>query len=57
MWFVEDNGSKIGRISPNGVITEYVIPTPNSVPFSIVSGSDGAIWFTEQGGNKIGRLQ
>jgi len=34
-----------------------VIPTPESVPFSIATGSDGAVWFTENAGGKIGRLQ
>jgi virginiamycin B lyase len=37
-------------------ITEYPIPTPNSVPRGITAGPDGALWFTEEDGSKIGRV-
>lgn len=63
---------KIGRITPTGSITEFIIPEqafPDFVanPAGISSGPDGNIWFTEysylaedtgeqHGGNKIGRL-
>ena len=30
LWFTEDFGNKIGRITPAGVITEFPIPTPIS---------------------------
>ena len=48
--------NKIGRMSPDGVITEYETPTLESGPTSIHIGKEGHIWFTERGGNKIGRL-
>jgi virginiamycin B lyase len=41
----------------DGEVTEYVIPTRRSNPFSIVTGPDGALWFTEIGSSQIGRLQ
>jgi len=34
MWFTEQLPNKIGRITPDGRITEYPIPTPNSSPYS-----------------------
>jgi virginiamycin B lyase len=37
-------------------VTEYAVPTANSLPESIELGPDGALWFTETGGNKIGRI-
>ena len=37
-------------------ITEFSIPTPESVPSEIVAGPDGDLWFTETQGNKIGRI-
>ena len=37
-------------------INEYSLPTPNSGPVGITSGTDGALWFTEGYGNKIGRI-
>jgi hypothetical protein len=32
------------------------LPTANSQPVGITSGSDRNLWFTEFNGNKIGRL-
>ena len=37
-------------------ITEYPIPTPNSISYGIAAGPDGALWFTEGNANKIGRI-
>jgi virginiamycin B lyase len=61
MWFVEEIGNQIGRITPSGVVTEFPIPTPGSRPTGITAGPDGNLWFTESryetpGANKIGRI-
>jgi streptogramin lyase len=66
MWFTESplnspasNGgwfAKIGRITTNGVITEYPLPNAMSIPAAIASGPDGALWFNELGGSNIGRI-
>jgi virginiamycin B lyase len=57
VWFTEQNTNKIGRITTSGVITEFAIPTSNSVPYGITTaGPDGALWFVEEGGNNIGRI-
>ena len=56
LWFTENFGNKIGRITPSGTITEFPIPTPGSYPFGITTGADGNIWFAEELGNKIGRI-
>jgi len=69
LWFTEigDNlhfpgsdhlieGNKIGRITPQGVVTEFPVPTFDSFPDGIAAGPDGALWFTENVGNKIGRI-
>lgn len=57
---VRDGGTKIGRITSAGTITEYPIPTPNSAPWDVALGPDGALWFTEsenyRTGAKIGRI-
>src|SRR5690349_5866014 len=42
--------------SPDGVISEYSVPTLNSAPLHITAWVDGALWFTEFAGNKIGRI-
>lgn len=64
VWFVEDWGDrvhpKIGRITPQGIFTEYTIPTP-LVPggqnyHDLITGPDGNLWFTEGLAHKIGRI-
>jgi streptogramin lyase len=55
VWFTEIGGDKIGRITKDGTITEFPVPTPNSYPHGITAGPDGNMWFTEIKGNKIGR--
>jgi virginiamycin B lyase len=62
LWFVEHFGNKVGRITTEGTVTEFDIPTgtpgplTSSMPDAIVTGPDGALWFTEIRGNKIGRI-
>ncbi len=59
IWFTEYLANKIGRIDSNGVITEYVIPTPDSGPTAIVQGivaNQAVMYFTESKANKIGRI-
>ena len=54
--FTEPNGSIIGRITPNGTITEFPLPNKfNSNPFPITVGPDGNLWFAELP-PKIGRM-
>ena len=50
-------GNKIGRLTPEGTLTECPVPTADALPQGIAVGSDGAIWFTEVAANKIGRLE
>jgi uncharacterized repeat protein (TIGR01451 family) len=56
LWFAENNGNRIGRITTAGVITEFAIPTASALPGGITAGPDGNVWFTELLGNKIGRI-
>jgi virginiamycin B lyase len=53
-WFEEQDGDKIGRITTEGSITEFTLPT-NDIG-DITAGPDGALWFTERESNKIGRI-
>ena len=55
LWFAELSGNKIGRITPAGVITEFLVPSSSSTPYAIAAGPDGNLWFTEQAG-RIGRI-
>ena len=51
----ERNGNKIGRITPAGVITEFV-DAPRRDSAGDHQGADGNLWFTETNGNRIGRI-
>jgi streptogramin lyase len=55
IWFTEENGNRIGRITAGGAITEFGLPA-GSLPTEITTGPDGALWFTESGTNSIGRI-
>ena len=56
IWFGEFGGGKIGRITAQGVITEFPIPTPDSGPRALAAGPDGNIWFSEFNASKVGRI-
>ncbi len=53
MWFTEGSGSRIGRITTRGTLTEFRLP-PGTAPVDITAGADGALWFTTK--HKIGRI-
>jgi streptogramin lyase len=55
VWFTEFVGNRIGRIRPDGTITEFPL-VAGSQPSAIVAGPDGNLWFTELGRNRIGRI-
>ncbi len=57
LWFTEQNASKIGVITPTGLmIAEYPTPTANSHPNGITAGPDGNMWFVEETANKIASI-
>ena len=56
VWFSETEVSQIGRITPNGDITEFKDGiSPGARPLSIMV-RDGMLWFSEASGNRIGRI-
>jgi virginiamycin B lyase len=55
LWFVNQAGNSIGRITMAGVLKFYTNSQVNS-PTAIVAGPDGALWFTSAGNNRIGRI-
>ena len=63
MWFVElagtmdgiqPDGNRIGRITMDGVITEYPIPSAEGTPINIAVGPDRNVWYTK--GSSLGRV-
>lgn len=58
MWFTDAYNNQIGRITSDGTITRYNVPTPNSGLVAIAPGCacDASLWFTEKNANQIGRI-
>jgi virginiamycin B lyase len=53
-WFDGENANKVGRITPQGHITdEFTIPTPKSGAHPMTAGTDGNMWFTEVFASRI----
>src|SRR5437667_782335 len=56
LWFTEEIGNKIGKITPSGSIAEFPLPTAYGFPWGITAGPDGNVWFTEYASHKIGKI-
>jgi virginiamycin B lyase len=63
MWFVELNGrmddrvvdgNRVARITLDGKVTEFPIPSAVGSPINIAVGPDRNIWFTKAG--RLGRV-
>ena len=63
LWFVElsggmdgvrTDGNRVGRITYDGVVTEYPIPAGTASPINIAVGPDNNIWYTR--GASVGRV-
>lgn len=46
IWFAEQNGNHVGRVTPAGVVTEFPL-TVNGQLDGIAPGPDGNVWFTD----------
>jgi virginiamycin B lyase len=55
LWFTEENADNIGRITTDGTITEYAIPTSGAMPNAIAASPTG-LWFSEYGGGNMGQI-
>lgn len=60
VWFIEGNAGhtiqQIGRITPQGAITEFPVSNLAGDLRDIVAGPDGNLWFTEDDDQQIGRI-
>ena len=57
IWITDFNNNVVWRYAiSTGVFTQFVPPTPGSVPFDVAVDNAGTVWFTEFGNNAIGRL-
>ncbi|MFI5868509.1 hypothetical protein [Streptomyces sp. NPDC051546] len=53
VWFSENTGHKIGKITPAGTATDYPAPTAGANPAHLATGPDGKLWVTYSGVDKI----
>ena len=56
IWFTDFVFSRVGRITLDGTITEFNLPTAGAGPSGIVAGRDGMLYFAEFNGNQLGRV-
>jgi streptogramin lyase len=57
VWFTEDNTGAVGRITPDGVVTEFSAGLTKGGPKGIALGPDGNLWVAESsGGGAIARI-
>ena len=56
LWFTEKEGNRIGRISVDGEIAEFAMPSANAGPDGIALGPDGNVWFSESEADEIARI-
>ena len=54
IWFADMGTTSIGKIAPNGTITEYPLAM-GAIPTNITVGPDGNLWFSDNSG-AIGRI-
>ena len=47
-------GNRVGRITVQGQITEFDIPSPTGSPTNVAVGPDGNVWYTK--GAALGRV-
>jgi RHS repeat-associated protein len=52
LWFVENAGNKLVKMTTAGVMTEYSLPA-SSAPDDVAYGPDGKLYVTASGTNKI----
>jgi|GEM_PF-1431227 len=54
VWFTQSYTSRIGKITPDGTITEFSLPD-DAYPIGITKGPDGNLWYTgyAQGGPHV----
>lgn len=53
IWFTGKRTSTVGKITPDGKVIHYPLPSLGAVPIYMVAGADGNMWGTELATSKI----
>jgi hypothetical protein len=57
LWFTEEVGNRLGRITPQGVVTEFPVGSGGNFGVTeIAAGPTGDLWYTGSSTNVIGRV-
>jgi virginiamycin B lyase len=56
VWATLQSANQLLRITPDGKMSSFDIPTRSSSPGDITVDGNGVVWFNEFRGNRIGRL-
>ena len=56
IWFTEVNPDAIARMTPDGQVTDFPLPTSPNGLSNLTAGTDNNLWFTESTSNQIGRI-
>ncbi len=56
IWITVPGRGSIARLTTGGVLTEFKLPSQQSVPSGITAGPDGNLWFTEPDNGAVGSI-
>ncbi len=57
LWFTESfPANSVGKMTPEGVVTTYPLPTAGAGPSGITAGPDGNVWFLESDVDQIAKV-
>lgn len=54
LWFTEQMGRKIGRVTPSGAVAEF--PASGPPPIGITVGPNNSLWYTQAASTFLGRI-
>jgi virginiamycin B lyase len=55
-WFADGPANTVDRVSQQGTITAYPVPTPGANPGWVTVDDSGTVWFAERFAGKIGEI-
>ena len=56
LWYTGYGNNMIARITLDGLVSLYSVPSGGAYPTDIVTGPDGNLWFVEYWGLSVGRI-
>src|SRR6266567_4931017 len=57
VWFSGGTGSVVGRITTDGTIKEFLVPTPDAYLTGITPGANNTVWVAENQASQVARIR